>query len=99
MIDVLFLIYLYYLCGKIAAFHTKSFAKLINMFEILVSTTLIIAISMAFLCVKLIFRKNGRFASQHIHDSKAMRQRGIHCVMDQDREARTKAKCAVKEKA
>ena len=54
---------------------------------------------MAFLCVKLIFRKNGRFASQHIHDSKAMRQRGIHCVMDQDREVRTKAKCAVKEKA
>ena len=99
MIDVRYLIYLYYLCGKIAAFHTKSFAKLINMFEILVSTTLIIAISMAFLCVKLIFRKNGRFASQHIHDSKAMRQRGIHCVMDQDREARTKAKCAVKEKA
>ena len=99
MIDVRYLIYLYYLCGKIAAFHTKSFAKLINMFEILVSTALIIAISMAFLCVKLIFRKNGRFASQHIHDSKAMRQRGIHCVMDQDREARTKAKCAVKEKA
>lgn len=53
---------------------------------------------MAFLCVKLIFRKNGRFASQHIHDSKAMKDRGIHCVMDQDREARTKAKCAVEEK-
>lgn len=69
------------------------------MFEILVSTALIIAISMAFLCVKLIFRKNGRFASQHIHDSKAMKDRGIHCVMDQDREARTKARCAVKEKA
>ncbi|MGM9702016.1 MAG: hypothetical protein ACI3YZ_00460 [Prevotella sp.] len=68
------------------------------MFEILVSTALIIAISMAFLCVKLIFRKNGRFASQHIHDSKAMKDRGIHCVMDQDREARTKARCAVKEK-
>ncbi len=99
MIDVRYLIYLYYLCGKIAAFHTKSFAKLINMFEILVSTALIIAISMAFLCVKLIFRKNGRFASQHIHDSKAMKDRGIHCVMDQDREARTKARCAVKEKA
>lgn len=68
------------------------------MFEILLSTALIIAISMAFLCVKLIFRKDGRFASQHIHDSKAMKDRGIHCVMDQDREARTKSRCAVKER-
>lgn len=45
---------------------------------------------MAFLCVKLILKKNGSFASQHIHDSEAMRQRGIHCVMDQDREIRAK---------
>ncbi|MCI6119580.1 MAG: hypothetical protein MR717_09955 [Prevotella sp.] len=62
------------------------------MFEILLSTTLIIAISMAFLCVKLIFRRNGKFSSQHIHDSEAMRQRGIHCVIDQDREARQRKK-------
>ena len=62
------------------------------MFEILLSTTLIIAISMAFLCVKLIFRRNGKFSSQHIHDSEAMRQRGIHCVIDQDREARKRKK-------
>lgn len=69
------------------------------MTEFLLSTTLIIAISMAFLCVKLIFRKNGRFSSQHIHDSQAMRDRGIHCVMDQDREMRTKSKHAVAERA
>lgn len=72
-------------------------AKLVKMTEILISTTLIIAISMAFLCVKLIFKKNGSFTSQHIHDSQAMRERGIHCVMDQDREMRTKSKFAVKE--
>lgn len=53
---------------------------------------------MAFLCIKLVFRKNGRFSSQHIHDSKAMRQRGIHCVMDQDREMRRKSEFAVAEK-
>ena len=52
---------------------------------------------MAFLCVKLIFRKDGRFSSQHIHDSKAMRERGIHCVMDQDREMRRKSRFAVSE--
>ena len=65
--------------------------------ELLLSTTLIIAIALAFLCVKVIFKKNGRFSSQHIHDSQAMKQRGIHCVMDQDREMRTKSKFAVNE--
>ena len=69
------------------------------MMKILLPTTLIIAIGMAFFCVKLIFRKDGRFSSQHIHDSKAMRERGIHCVMDQDREMRRKSRFAVKERA
>ena len=61
-------------------------------------STLIIAIGMAFFCVKLIFRKDGKFSSQHIHDSEAMKERGIHCVMDQDRELRTKSKFAVDER-
>lgn len=68
------------------------------MTEILLSTALIIAISMAFLCVKVIFKKNGSFASQHIHDSEAMRERGIHCVVDQDREMRRKSEFAVNER-
>jgi len=54
---------------------------------------------MLFLCVKLVFRKNGSFTSQHIHDSQAMRERGIHCVMDQDREMRRQSRFAVKERA
>lgn len=68
------------------------------MIEILLSTALIIAISIAFLCVKLIFRRNGSFSSQHIHDNEGMKKRGIHCVLDQDREARTKSRLAVKER-
>lgn len=67
--------------------------------EILLFSTLIIAIGMAFFLVKVLFRKNGTFSSQHIHDSKAMRQRGIHCVMDQDREMRRKSRFAVKERS
>ena len=55
--------------------------------------------AMLFLCIKLIFRRGGSFASQHIHDSEAMRQRGIHCVMDQDREQRMKSRLAVKERS
>ena len=68
------------------------------MIEIIVIGALIIAIGVAFLCVKVIFRKNGCFSSQHIHDSEAMKKRGIHCVMDQDREMRTESKFAVKER-
>lgn len=45
---------------------------------------------MAFFLVKVLFCKNGIFSSQHIHDSEAMRERGIHCVIDQDREMREK---------
>ena len=60
------------------------------MVKTLLLSVLIIAIAMALFCVKLLFRKDGRFSSQHIHDSEAMRERGIHCVIDQDREARQK---------
>ena len=68
------------------------------MIETLLITTLIIAICMAFLLVKVLFKRNGEFSSQHIHDSQAMKDRGIHCVMDQDRELRTKSRFAVSEK-
>lgn len=51
---------------------------------------LIIAIALALLSVKVIIKKGASFASMHIHDSKAMKDRGIHCVLDQDREARSK---------
>ena len=62
------------------------------MAETLLLSVLIIAIAVVLLAVKLVFRRNGRFSSQHIHDSKAMRDRGIHCVLDQDREARRAGK-------
>ena len=68
------------------------------MIETLLITTLIIAICMAFLLVKVLLKRNGEFSSQHIHDSQAMKDRGIHCVMDQDRELRTKSRFAVSEK-
>ena len=68
------------------------------MIETLLITTLIIAIGMAFLLVKVLFKRDGEFSSQHIHDSQAMKDRGIHCVMDQDRELRTKSPFAVSER-
>ena len=60
------------------------------MIKILLLSLLFVAIAVALLSVKVIFRRGGEFASQHIHDSKAMKERGIHCVIDQDRDARSK---------
>ena len=62
------------------------------MIKILLFSVLIIAISVALLSVKLIFRKNGKFSSQHVHDNPGLRKQVIHCVVDQDREARQAGK-------
>ena len=70
-----------------------------NMVETLVVSLVIIAAGMLLLLVKVLSRKDGTFSSQHIHDSQAMRDRGIHCVMDQDREMRRKSRFAVNEKS
>lgn len=71
-------------------------AKVIKMVETIVLTVLIIAICLALLSVKVLFKKKGCFESQHIHDSAAMRRLGIHCVIDQDKEARHSAEKAKK---
>ena len=62
------------------------------MIETLLISVVIIAIAMVLLLVKVLVKKDGRFSSQHIHDSEAMRERGVHCVIDQDREARERGK-------
>ena len=67
------------------------------MIETLVISTLIIAIAMLFFLVRVLFVKQGEFKSQHIHDSEAMRERGIHCVMDQDREMRNQKKLKIED--
>ena len=73
-------------------------AKVQKMIETLLISTLIIAIAMLFFLVRVLFVKQGEFKSQHIHDSEAMKERGIHCVMDQDREMRQKSPFAVEER-
>lgn len=79
----------HYLCTTVNAHEvTQSTAKLVIMGEIFLLSAIIIAAAVALMSVKVLLLKGGRFSSQHIHDSKAMRERGIHCVIDQDREAR-----------
>jgi hypothetical protein len=61
------------------------------MAKILLLGIIIVGIALALLSVKLILKRDGKFSSMHIHDSEAMKQRGIHCVLDQDREMRGEA--------
>lgn len=53
---------------------------------------LIIAIAIVFLAIRIIIKKNGTFKSQHIHDNPYLRNKGINCVIEQDKEARLKEK-------
>ncbi|RKW50259.1 MAG: hypothetical protein D8B57_10850 [Prevotella sp.] len=67
-------------------------AKISKMVETLLLSVLIIAIAMLLLSVRVLLKKGANFQSQHIHDNKYMREKGIHCVIDQDREARASNK-------
>lgn len=68
------------------------------MIKILLISALLLSGGMGLLLVKVLSRREGRFSSQHIHDSQAMRSRGIHCVLDQDRQARTSRSTQVAER-
>lgn len=68
------------------------------MLKTILITLLIVAISMAFLSIKVILKKNGRFPNTHVSGNKAMRERGIGCVQSQDREARKANPHAVAER-
>ncbi len=61
------------------------------MLKTLLFSMLIIAIGMLLMLVRVLLKKNGTFSSFHIHDSEAMKERGINCVIEQDREARENA--------
>ena len=54
----------------------------------LLYSLLIIAIAMILLSIRVLIKKNSSFKSQHIHDNEHLRKKGIHCVIDQDKEAR-----------
>ena len=58
------------------------------MIAILVASLVIVALAVLMLSVKVILKKNGKFSSQHVHDNKALREQGIDCVVEQDRQAR-----------
>ncbi len=55
--------------------------------SVLIITILFLLLAFILLSVRVIVKRNGKFSSQHISQSKAMRERGISCVNSQDRQA------------
>ena len=65
------------------------------MLKLALLTLGIVALSVLFLCIKMILKPGSRFGATHIGESKAMRERGIHCAKSMamgDRHSRTKYK-------
>lgn len=66
------------------------------MLETIAITLLIIAISVAFLSVRILFGK--RFVHTHIDGNKALNRKGIHCVQAMDKMERKANSKRVNEK-
>ena len=58
------------------------------MSKLMLISLAVVAVAFALLSIKVLLKRNGKFSSQHVHDNPGLRKQGIHCVMDQDREAR-----------
>ncbi len=68
------------------------------MMKVAILTLGIVALSVLFLCVKMILKPGSKFGSTHIGGSKAMRDRGIHCVQSMDAFERREKKTRVRER-
>ena len=60
------------------------------MLKLVLITLGIVALSVLLLCIKMILKPGSKFGSTHIGGSKAMRDRGIHCVQSMDAMERRK---------
>lgn len=58
------------------------------MIKLMLLSLAFVAMAFVLLSVKVLLKKGSKFSSQHVHDNPGLRKQGIHCVLDQDREAR-----------
>ena len=68
------------------------------MLKLALITLGIVAFCVLFMCIKMILKPGSRFVSSHIGGSKAMRDRGIHCVQSMDAIERRENKNRVRER-
>ncbi len=58
--------------------------NIVKMWNVLIFTAGIIALSVILLGIKVFFVKGGKFPSSHISDSKPLKKRGITCAVSTD---------------
>ena len=68
------------------------------MLKVALLTLGIVALSVLFLCIKMLLKPGSKFGSTHIGGSKAMRDRGIHCVQSMDAIERLEKRTRVSER-
>ena len=57
---------------------------------IFIPILVLIGIALLLLCIRILIKKNGKFSSQHIGQSKALKAKGVGCAQSQDKEERRK---------
>jgi len=67
------------------------------MFELILFSSIILAICVVFLCINIVMKGKGEFPNSHVSSNKAMRDRGIGCAQSQDRLARMENPHAISE--
>lgn len=45
----------------------------------------LVAVALLLLSINILIKKNGKFSSQHVGQSREMKKRGVHCAQTQDR--------------
>lgn len=58
--------------------------NIVKMWNVLIFTAGIIALSVILLGIKVFFVKGGKFPSSHISDSKPLKKQGITCAVSTD---------------
>lgn len=55
------------------------------MIKVFLATLCLVGAAMIFFAIRILLKRSGTFHSEHIGQSKAMRERGIHCAQSTDR--------------
>lgn len=56
-----------------------------NFITIFLAVLVLVAIALVIMSINILIKKNGKFSSEHVGQSKAMKKRGVHCAQTQDR--------------
>lgn len=52
----------------------------------------LVAVALVLMSINIIIKKNGKFSSQHVGQSSAMKKQGVHCAQTQDKIEQKKKK-------